>query len=143
VRDLIFTAYARQIAYLHSRSVPVWRYYFSHVQEGLLGKVPGVGHGGEIPFVMDTRDDCGCLVAPFTAADRNFSRQVGDYWYAFALTGDPGVAGAPAWAQDSARKAQVLEFGEQVVPRKDFMNARLNAFMITTKVANALLKPRN
>ena len=147
LRDLVFTAYARQIAYLHSRSAPVWRYYFSHVQQGLQGKVPGVGHGGEIPFVMDTRDDCGCLVAPFTAADRDFARQVGDYWYAFALSGDPGVAGAPGWTQDSVRKAQLLEFGGitegQVEPRKDFMNARLNAFMLTSKVANALLKTKN
>ena len=147
VRDVVFTAYARNIAYLHSRTAPVWRYYFSHVQQGQQGKVPGVAHGGEIPFVMDTSNDCGCLVMPFTGADRDFARQVGDYWYAFALSGDPGVAGAPAWAQDSARKAQLLEFGGvtegQIVPRKDFMNARLNAFMITTKVANALLKARN
>ena len=143
MRDLVFTAYARQIAYLHSRSAPVWRYYFSHVQEGLQGKVPGVGHGGEIPFVMDTREDCNCLAAHFTAADRDFARQVGEYWYAFALSGDPGVAGAPAWAQDSVRKAQLLEFGEQVVPRKDFMNARLNAFMLTTKAAGALMKARD
>ncbi len=143
VRDLVFTAYARQIAYLHSRSAPAWRYYFSHVQEGLQGKVPGVGHGGEIPFVMDTRDDCGCLVTPFTIADRDFARQVGDYWYAFALSGDPGVSGAPAWERDRARKARLLEFGKQVVPRTDFMNARLNAFMITTKAADALRKARN
>jgi para-nitrobenzyl esterase len=143
VRDLVFTAYARQIAYLHSRSAPVWRYYFSHVQQGRQGKVPGVGHGGEIPFVMDTSNDCGCLVAPFTATDRDFARQVGDYWYAFALSGDPGVAGAPAWARDSVRNAQLLEFGEQVVPRKDFMTARLNAFMVTTKVAGALMKARD
>ena len=39
--------------------------------------------------------------------------------------------------------ARVLEFGEQVMPRKDFMNARLNAFMITTRVADALLKARD
>ena len=143
MRDLVFTAYARNIAYLHSRSAPVWRYYFSHVQQGQQGKVPGVGHGGEIPFVMDTSNDCGCLPAPFTAADRDFARQVGDYWYAFAHSGDPGVAGAPAWARDGMRQAQLLEFGERTVPRKDFMNARLNAFMITTKVANALLKARN
>lgn len=141
VRDLVFTAYARQIAYLHSRSAPAWRYYFSHVQQGLRGKMPGVGHGNEIPFVMDTPNSCSCLAAPFTAADRGFARQVGDYWYAFASSGNPGVAGAPAWAQDSVRKAQLLEFGEQVVPKNDFMGARLNAFMLTTKVANALLKP--
>ncbi|MEO8365038.1 MAG: carboxylesterase/lipase family protein [Pseudoxanthomonas sp.] len=143
VRDLLFTAYARQIAVLHSRSAPVWRYYFSHVQERLQAKVPGVSHGGEIPFVMDTRDDCGCLVAVLTTADHAFARQVGNYWYAFALSGDPGVAGAPAWAQDSVRKVQLLEFGDQVVPRKDFMKARLNAFMLTSKAADALMKARD
>ena len=147
VRDVVFTAYARQIAYLHSRFAPAWRYYFSHVQQGLQGKVPGVGHGGEIPFVMDAPEECGCLVAPFTAADRDFARQVGDYWYAFALSGDPGVAGAPTWARDSVRKAQLLEFGGitegQVEPRQDFMDARLNAFMLASKAAAALMKARN
>ena len=107
------------------------------------GKVPGVGHGGEIPFVMDTGGDCACLLVPFTAADRGFSRQVGDYWHAFARSGNPEVAGAPAWAQDGVRKAQLLEFGEQVVPRKGFMNARLNAFMLTTRAADALMKARD
>ncbi len=147
VRDVVFTAYARQVAYLHSRSAPVWRYYFDHVQQGQQGKVPGVGHGGEIPFVMDPPDDCGCLVAPLTAADRDFARQVGDYWYAFALSGDPGVTAAPAWARDSVRKAQLLEFGGstegRIVPREDFMDARLNAFMLTSKAAGALMKARN
>lgn len=138
VRDLVFTSFARRIAYLHSQSAPTWRYYFSHMQQGLQGKMPGVGHGGEIPFVMGTGDECACLPVPFTAADRAFSRQVGDYWFAFARSGKPEAASAPAWAQDSVREARTLEFGNQVVLRKDFMKTRLNAFIAILKMAGAL-----
>ena len=138
VRDLVFTSFARRIAYLHSQSTPTWRYYFSHVQQGLQGRVPGVGHGGEIPFVMGTGGECACLPVPFTAADRAFSRQVGDYWFAFARSGKPAAANAPAWAQDSAREARTLEFGNQAVLRKDFMKARLNAFIAILKMTGAL-----
>jgi para-nitrobenzyl esterase len=139
VRDLVFTAFARRIAYLHSQSTPTWRYYFSHVQQELRGKVPGVGHGNEIPFVMGTGADCDCLVVPFTAADRRFSRQVGDYWFAFARSGRPDAPNAPVWTQDSVREARTLEFGEETVLRKDFMKARLNAFIAILKTIGALI----
>ncbi len=138
VRDLVFTAFARRIAYLHSQSTPTWRYYFSHVQQGLQGKVPGVGHGNEIPFVMGTGGDCACLVVPFTAADRRFSRQVGDYWFAFARSGRPDPANAPVWTQDGVREARTLEFGDETTLRKDFMKARLNAFIAILKTTGAL-----
>ena len=138
VRDAVFTAFARRIAYLHSQSAPTWRYYFSHVQQDLRGKVPGVGHGNEIPFVMGTAD-CGCLLVPFTAADRAYSRQVGDYWYAFALSGKPRAGNAPAWTQDSVRNARTLEFGDRTVLRNDFMKARLNAFIAVLKTADIFL----
>ena len=138
VRDVVFTSFARRIAYLHSQSAPTWRYYFSHVQQNLRDKVPGVGHGNEIPFVMGT-SDCGCLLAPFTAADRAFSRQVGDYWYAFARSGRPSAGNAPAWIQDSAGNARTLEFGDRVVLRNDFMKARLNAFISLLKILDVFL----
>ncbi|MFN6952302.1 MAG: hypothetical protein ACK4NE_06890, partial [Albidovulum sp.] len=51
-------AFARRIAYLHSQSAPTWRYYFSHVQTGLRPPPPGVGHGGEIVYVMGTGESC-------------------------------------------------------------------------------------
>ncbi|MET0654834.1 MAG: carboxylesterase/lipase family protein [Pseudoxanthomonas sp.] len=138
VRDLVFTSFARRIAYLHSQAAPTWRYYFSHVQENLRGKVPGVGHGGEIPFVMGTGDRCGCLGVPFTTSDNAFSRQVGDYWFAFARSGTPAADNAPAWPKDSVRDARTLEFGERTVARKDFMKARLDAFIAILKMAGAL-----
>ena len=129
IRDLVFTAYARRIAYLHSQQAPTWRYYFSHVQTGLRPRPPGVGHGGEIAFVMGTGDSCRCLGAPFSAADRGVSRNVGDYWYAFARNGVPAAKGAPAWPKDSARRAPVLEFADTPIPRPNFMQARLNTMI--------------
>ena len=78
IRDLVFSAYAKRIAYLHSQRAPTWRYYFSHVQTGLGTGTPGVGHGGEIAFVMGTGESCRCLPAPFSPRDRAISRNVGD-----------------------------------------------------------------
>lgn len=133
VRDVVFTSFARRIALLHSRASPTWRYYFSHLQQGLRGKAPGVGHGGEIPFVMDTGASCDCLLVPFAPADSAYARQVGDYWFAFAHGGKPAVPGATVWAQDGMRDAKVLEFADRPVMRDDFMKARLNAFLVTLK----------
>ena len=140
VRDLAFTAFARRIAYLHSRSAPTWRYYFSHVQSALRPLPPGVGHGGEIAYVMGTFDSCDCLPARFTDADRALSRTVGDYWYAFARNGVPSANGAPAWPQDSARRAQVMEFGAAPIPRTNFMRARLDVLIGALKGAGLLLQ---
>ena len=126
VRDLVFTAFAKRLAYLHAQRAPTWRYYFSYVQTGLRPDAAGVGHGSEIAFVMGTGDSCRCLGAPFSAADRAVSRNVGDYWFAFARNGVPAARGAPAWPKDSARRAQVLEFAETPTPTANFMQARLN-----------------
>ena len=129
VRDLVFTAFAKRIAYLHAQRAPTWRYYFSHVQTGLRPRPPGVGHGSEIAFVMGTGDSCRCLGMPFSDADRVVSRTVGDYWFAFARNGMPTAPDAPAWPKDSAKRAQVLEFADTPTPRANFMQARLNVMI--------------
>ena len=140
VRDVVFTSFARRISYLHSQSTPTWRYYFSHRQQGLRASAPGVGHGGEIPFVMDSGASCRCLDVAFTAADSAYARQVGDYWFAFARAGVPVVPDAPAWPQDRARDARVLEFGDGIVARKDFMKKRLDAFLAILKTLDLFLR---
>lgn len=129
VRDLVFTAFSKRIAYLHAQRAPTWRYYFSHVQTGLKPQPPGVGHGSEIAFVMGTGDSCRCLGVPFSDADRAVSRTVGDYWFAFARNGTPTAGGAPAWPQDATRRPQVMEFAEAPAVRTNFMQARLNVMI--------------
>lgn len=129
IRDLVFTAFARRIAYLHSQSAPTWRYYFSYVQTGMRGKSPGVSHGGEIPYTMDTGASCACLPVRFSGTDQAVARHAADYWTAFARTGIPTAAGAPAWPRDGTKQARVLQFDDPVLVREQFMKRRLD-FMI-------------
>ena len=136
MRDAGFTAFARRISYLHSQKAPTWRYYFSYVQERLRASQPGVPHGGEIVFMMDTGNNCGCMSAPFTKADSNLAQRIGDSWVAFARSGNPQTPALPAWQKDSVSNDRVLEFAETITARKSFMQPRLNALILGLKTAD-------
>ncbi len=136
VRDVGFTAFSRRIAVLHSKTVPTWRYYFSHVLEQARALKPGAAHGDEVTAVFGTGDLCACLPAPLTKADREVARQMAVRWLAFAKTGDPAVtvtgtatANTPRWPPDSRYRPVVLEFGDQQTVQMDFMKNRLNSFI--------------
>jgi len=129
VRDVVFGAYARRLAYLHSARSATWRYYFSRVPDGAIGRQPGVPHGGEIADIFGVDDGCGCLPAPRTEADRAASQGIGDRWVAFARDGDPNAGTQPAWPRDSRARWNVLEFGAAPAVRVDFMKRRLNTFI--------------
>ena len=130
VTDVVFAAYARRIAYLHSTRAPTWRYHFSRVADNLRAQLAsGVPHGGEIAAVFDLGDGCGCLGAPLTEADRAASRRVADYWVAFARDSMP-AADAPVWPRDGRQRAETLVFGpDGIVPRTDFRKRRLDTFI--------------
>ncbi|MGJ7489077.1 carboxylesterase/lipase family protein [Variovorax sp. ZT4R33] len=122
-RDVVFTAFARRIAYLHSATAPTWRYYFSRA-----GSSPnGAGHGAEVPFVHGTVERCQCLGGPVTQLDRDVARRIGDRWAAFASAGTP--AGLPTWERDNRSRGWALEIGDEETGRSGFMAARLNAFI--------------
>ena len=129
VRDLVFGAFARRIAYLHSAQAPTWRYHFSQLPVGLRDRLPGVPHGGEITTVFGTGDTCACINAPWTDAERALSRRVGDYWFEFARSGVPAAAGGPTWPKDQRAVSKTLEFGDTLEVRTDFMKTRLNTFI--------------
>jgi len=136
IRDAVFTAFARRISYLHSQKAPVWRYYFSYVQERLRASQPGVPHGGEIVFMLDTGNDCGCTAATFTKADSDLARRTGDSWVAFARTNNPQTPALPMWSEDSAKNDRLLEFSETIAARKSFMQPRLNTMILGLKAAD-------
>ena len=140
VRDVIFGAYARRLAYLHSSRAPTWRYYFSRVAENQrAGLASGVPHGGEIPTVFGNDDACGCLLAPLTEADRAAARLVGDYWWSFARDGEPSSAAGPVWPRDSRQHSRTMEFGaDAAAVRVDFGKRRLNTFIGALNVLEAL-----
>jgi para-nitrobenzyl esterase len=128
-RDLVFTAFARRLAYLHSSRAPTWRYYYGYVGEGLRKQQAGVPHGGEIPYTMGTLAGCGCLGAPATAQDRAAAQRVSQHWLDFATTGTPVPSDAARWPRDDPRNAKLLEFGDTDTVKADFMQRRLNAFI--------------
>ncbi len=134
-RDVVFTAFARRIAWLHSARAPTWRYHYSRVPTNATDLWTGVPHGGEIAPVFGVDDACGCLPAPQSDDDRVAARIVGDYWTAFALDGSPQANGAPAWPRDGRRDSRTLEFADEPVVRMDFMKTRLNAFIAALNLA--------
>lgn len=138
-RDLVFTAFARRIAYLQSQRAPTWRYWFSYLAQNQRGSRPGVGHGEEIAFVFGTGDTCRCLSQAWTEPDRARSREVQQRWLAFIRGGPPDGGALPAWPRDSARRANVLDIGDMSEPRPGFMAARLNTFILLLQNAERWL----
>lgn len=142
VRDLVFTAFARRIAYLHTARAPTWRYYYGYVPSAVRGSKPGVAHGADIALTMGTLDVCQCMGAPVSEQDREAARRVVTHWFDFAATGTPVPRDAAAWPRDGQRDSTLLEFGETDAVRADFMKARVNAFIGTLKVLGAFTAAR-
>jgi para-nitrobenzyl esterase len=142
VRDLVFTAFARRIAYLHTSRAPTWRYYYGYVPSGVRSSKPGVAHGADIALTMGTLDLCQCLGAPASDQDREASRRAVTHWFDFAATGTPVPRNAAAWPRDGQRDSTLLEFGEADAVRADFMKARVNAFIGTLKLLGAFTAAR-
>jgi para-nitrobenzyl esterase len=141
VRDLVFTTFVRRIAWLHSARAPTWRYYFSYVPVGLRGRLPGVPHGGEIAFTMDTVDVCRCL-GTITDTDRNVARRVSSYWISFARANVPMATGGVGWPLDGRNESKLLEFGEREQVRVNFMQERLETFIAMLNLIAALVAPQ-
>jgi len=129
VRDAVFTAYAKRIATLHTPKAPTWRYYFSHQPAGSRAEPGGVGHGGEVPYVLGTIRSCACLGPTLDASDDAVERRVGDAWAGFARTGEM------PWTRDDATRGFVMEIAATDIERPRFMRPRLNAYILA---ANAV-----
>ena len=143
VRDLVFTTFAKRIAYLHADKAPTWRYYFSHVPDELRGRQPGAPHGGEVAFVLGTGELCQCTgAASFSEADRAVSRQLGQRWFEFARAGEPVRRDGPGWPKDARRVSRVLQFSDSTEVQTNFMKTRLNTFIGTLNVADRFLPAR-
>lgn len=127
IRDAVFTAPGRQLAALHARYAPTWRYYFSYVPNGLRSQwVDGVPHGGEIAFVMNTVDLDQAIAGKLTNSDRAMAKRISNYWFEFARTSTPKPANSPIWPTYSLMDDKTLEFGERIAVTPNFMKTRLN-----------------
>jgi para-nitrobenzyl esterase len=125
--DATMAAPARWIAGKASAKAPAWLYQFSYVRVVRRGKIPGANHTSENPYVFDTQMIVPNYAAEITPEDRAMAAMVHSCWVAFAKTGVPACAGAPAWPAYDPASDQLLEFGLQTGVRQHFRKAELDA----------------
>ncbi|HKD21669.1 MAG TPA: carboxylesterase family protein [Rhizomicrobium sp.] len=112
--DALFAGGAQGLADLVEKTgQPSYVYQFAYVSEAQRSDTPGVGHGGELPYVFGVR---GLLHNPLyasavrkaTPSDIAVVAQTQAYWTNFAKTGDPNGPGLPAWKTTSASAPMTL-----------------------------------
>jgi len=143
LRDLIFVTFAKRIAEAHARcGVPAWRYYFTYVAEN--SDDPGVAHGAEIIFVMDSFDTANIEGLEFTETDRAIGKRVSSYWLSFAHNGEPNPEGEPEWRGEPALLGEaVMKFGKKIKMVPNFMWPRLSILQGLLVLIEQLLTESN
>jgi para-nitrobenzyl esterase len=130
------------VADRHSKLAPTWRYYFDYVAVNSRAGLPGVAHGDEIAYALDTCDIYEPTKSTFTSADRDYARRVSEFWFQFANVGKPISEGSPSWPSHSAARDRTMLFGESMHVKADFMRARLNVFVAAGKILTMFAKPK-
>ena len=80
-----------------SLSVPVYRYYYTHVPPTEAGLYLGCFHGSELAYLFGNLD----AAKGYGPGDTVFSNQIMALWTNFAKTGTPYATGLPAWSEFS------------------------------------------
>jgi para-nitrobenzyl esterase len=137
--DATMGAPARWIAARQSAKAPAWLYYFSYVRVDRRGKIPGANHTSENPYVFDSQMGIPNYSAEIVDEDRAMAKLVHSCWVAFAKTGVPTCAGAPAWPTYTPQADQLMEFGLSTGVRQHFRKPELDA---QEKAAGPLLSGR-
>jgi len=123
--DALFTAAAQDLAGFVVKAGGTARvYHFGYVADQLRAKDPGVGHGGEIPYVFGLRK-LGFLAAGLTPKDQGVVAMTENYWTNFAKTGDPNGAGLPAWPAFTPASRQTLVIGDETKAMADFRRGQV------------------
>lgn len=127
--DLVILSHSRYVAnQMQAVQAPVHAYYLSYVADDRRARQPGAAHADDIAFVMGTLDAEADL-KHVTEKDRRISRLMTDYWVEFARRGDPNRVGLPQWPAYEPRSARVLEIGDEIVVREDFLTGRMEFHM--------------
>ncbi|NBC23903.1 MAG: carboxylesterase family protein [Gammaproteobacteria bacterium] len=114
---------ARQVA---EAGEEAFLYHFDYVLARRRGKVPGAGHGSEIPFVFNTLDALPMSGLLVTDADRAMARRLHSHWLSFARSGDPAGRAEGYWPAYTAANGTLLFIGEHVEARAGFRRAQLD-----------------
>ena len=122
--DLVILSSARYMAnQMKNIDSKTYHYHFSYVASEKTGKQPGAAHSDDIAFVMKT---LGVELASVTEKDEEISNLMHNYWVQFARTGDPNVPGQTNWTPYNQDNGSVLEIGDTIILKKNFLNERIN-----------------
>jgi para-nitrobenzyl esterase len=123
--DLVVLSGSRYVAdRMRDAGAQVHSYYLTYLVQARRGKQPGVAHADDIAYVLQTLDTEKDL--EFVAErDRRVSRLMSSYWTQFARTGNPNRDGLPEWPEYDRENGPILEIGEKVVVREDFLTDRM------------------
>jgi para-nitrobenzyl esterase len=110
-------------ARLHAgHGFPTYVYTYKHAQPMFPGQTydeidspAGLGtfHSSEYPYIFGTLP---ALHRAWTSLDRILSEQLRSYWVAYAVAGNPNVAGLPTWPGFRATAETVMRLGDQTGP---------------------------
>lgn len=121
--DLLFVEPARFLAKLAAQQNS-YLYDFDYIPEGRRATDSGVPHGGELAFVFGTLNT---LNAPATDADRAMAKLVGDYWTAFAKTGNPNGGDRAKWLRYAPAAQSRITFSNAGAASGSAASAALDA----------------
>jgi para-nitrobenzyl esterase len=122
-RDTIFGWTAERLVRKQSMiGQPGYLYLFSHDYPAARAADLTAFHAGEVPFVFGTLTDTpvNWPKIPGTAAERNLSAAMLDYWTSFARSGRPVAANGPSWNRFGDGHA-FMEFANGPQAGRDFM----------------------
>ncbi len=112
--DALFASAAQGLAdFVSKTGQPAYVYHFAYVAEAQRGKMPGVGHGGEIPYVFGIRNLArdrfyAHYVKDVTADDLAVVSMMQHFWTNFAKSGNPNGDGVPNWTPTSSQATKTL-----------------------------------
>ncbi|MEQ8859866.1 MAG: carboxylesterase family protein [Pseudomonadales bacterium] len=125
--DAAFVAGARYTARAVAQAgEDAYLYHFDYVLARRRDKVPGAGHGSEIPFVFNTLDALPFSRMLVADADRAMARRLHSHWLSFARGGDPAGRVEGYWPAYAVDKDTLLYIGESVEPRIGFRRQQLD-----------------
>lgn len=124
--DLVILSQSRYLAnQMCALQAPVHAYYLSYVAEDRRVRQPGAAHADDIAFMMGTLN-AETDLSQVTVQDEAVSRIMTDYWVQFARRGNPNGPELPDWPAYEPGSARVLEIGDEIAVRNDFLAERMN-----------------